>query len=315
MIGIVGGGFLGLAIGYWLLNYFGGPRYDFLQIPLPGVSHTQHVAEAPQPEIPPAKAEPASVVESPVSPPQTTTTIETPSPPAQLSSIPAPPVRSPQAFPTFTSDELGQALAKTNGAIGCEACQSTGFVKRVVVIGATEVGGRRIENKAEKRVPCEACHGKPSGKITAEVYRQLCHLAQVITFVEIAPDDPHLFHRKEAVEQVLLKAAADRDRQAAVGRLAGYWLGGKRDSDGVLLAGTIQETGQSGKYHWARVVLFGLPETAVVVSPGRGPFLPQDRVLIAGSIVQNPRERLPGYEGSEPQVVWGGLPIKLPAER
>ena len=41
LLGIVISGFLGLAIGYYLLNFFGGPRFNFLNIPLPGVPHTQ----------------------------------------------------------------------------------------------------------------------------------------------------------------------------------------------------------------------------------------------------------------------------------
>ena len=43
MIGAVLGGFLGLAVGYYLLNWIGGPRFDFLKIYLPGVPHaSQH---------------------------------------------------------------------------------------------------------------------------------------------------------------------------------------------------------------------------------------------------------------------------------
>jgi len=40
LVGTVLGGFLGLAIGYYLLNWYFGPRFDFLSIPLPGISHT-----------------------------------------------------------------------------------------------------------------------------------------------------------------------------------------------------------------------------------------------------------------------------------
>jgi carboxypeptidase Taq len=43
-IGIVVFGFVGLFIGYWLLNFFGGPRFNFLDIWLPFVSHTQGTA-------------------------------------------------------------------------------------------------------------------------------------------------------------------------------------------------------------------------------------------------------------------------------
>jgi hypothetical protein len=38
LVGIVVFGFVGLALGYWLLNFFGGARFNFLDIPLPFVS-------------------------------------------------------------------------------------------------------------------------------------------------------------------------------------------------------------------------------------------------------------------------------------
>ncbi len=40
LVGIVLGGVGGLLIAYYALNWFGGPRYDFANIPLPGIKHT-----------------------------------------------------------------------------------------------------------------------------------------------------------------------------------------------------------------------------------------------------------------------------------
>lgn len=42
LVGIVLGGVCGLLIAYYALNYFGGKRYDFANIPLPGIPHTYH---------------------------------------------------------------------------------------------------------------------------------------------------------------------------------------------------------------------------------------------------------------------------------
>ncbi len=50
MIGIVLGGAVGLLIGYYLLNIFGGARFDFLNVYLPGVKHTYKYAPAWLPE-------------------------------------------------------------------------------------------------------------------------------------------------------------------------------------------------------------------------------------------------------------------------
>lgn len=40
MIGIIFGGIAGLAVAYYALNFFGGPRFDILSVYLPGCPHT-----------------------------------------------------------------------------------------------------------------------------------------------------------------------------------------------------------------------------------------------------------------------------------
>jgi hypothetical protein len=60
MAGILMGGALGMVVGYWILNYLGGPRFNFLDVPLPWVPHTQKAKAAPAP--PPHHAPPASAL-------------------------------------------------------------------------------------------------------------------------------------------------------------------------------------------------------------------------------------------------------------
>lgn len=60
LVGIVLGGLGGLLIAYYALNWFGGPKYDFANIPLPGVRHTyRHAPPWLKPYLQPGKnAEP-----------------------------------------------------------------------------------------------------------------------------------------------------------------------------------------------------------------------------------------------------------------
>jgi hypothetical protein len=38
LVGVVGGGMMGLVIAYYLLNWIGGPQYNFLELNLPGLA-------------------------------------------------------------------------------------------------------------------------------------------------------------------------------------------------------------------------------------------------------------------------------------
>ena len=55
LIGLLGGGALGLVAGYYLLNWFGGPQFNVLEIPLPGIPNTQSAQQtAPDVRLQPA---------------------------------------------------------------------------------------------------------------------------------------------------------------------------------------------------------------------------------------------------------------------
>jgi hypothetical protein len=136
----------------------------------------------------------------------------------------------------------------------------------------------------------------------------------VTTFVDLDPSDPTVDNRKEAVEQVLLKAAESQEKLNSIGRLAGHWLvTDNRDHNGVLLAGTVRAIDREGPFYITRIVLFGLPKVITVLSSSRAALEPQDRVLIAGSIIERPSGNIAGYTGNLPRVVWGGRPVLLPS--
>ncbi len=47
-VGVFGGGAVGLYLGYWLLNFFGGPQFYFVKLPLPFVSHASSQETEPE---------------------------------------------------------------------------------------------------------------------------------------------------------------------------------------------------------------------------------------------------------------------------
>jgi hypothetical protein len=327
LIGIVGGGALGLAIGYVILLRIGGAQYDFLQIadnlprwmappardaPRDGQESASQEQNTSRRSLADLRNEPDQPA-APTAPAADGAPSEAASP-SEQETAPAQPVvqLGVRNAVTFTSDELGIALAEANAALGCEHCNSTGVVKRTVVTGVREVNGKKVQQTTEKRMPCEVCGGKPSAKMTPEVYQKFSRLAEVITFVESAS----AWHRREGVQNLLLKAGSDPQRAEKMGRLAGFQLdSAAREQKGIALAGTVESVDKEGPLHITRLVLFGLPKLVTVVStrPARPTIDVRDRVIILGTIVDNPKENLAGYAGELPQVVWGGLPVKLPA--
>ena len=197
------------------------------------------------------------------------------------------------------------------GALRCPACEGTGYSKA----SASAAQGPKAQPVADRRLPCPECGGKPIAKMTPEIYARLCHLAEVVTFV--SRGDTNTWGQRETVQQLLASVGADARSPESIGRLAGFQLEPNRhSSSGIAVAGTVQEMSQVGSLYAMKVVLYGLPKVVTVVSwrPAQPAINVHDRVLILGSIVDNPSENLVGYEGRQDQVVWGGLPVKLPPQ-
>jgi hypothetical protein len=363
LVGIIGGGLIGLSLGYLGLLRFGGPRYDFLEIadklpdwvftPIPAIPLPQFNrgnGDEPQrndrqlkdlldaPEQPPAVEVPAADI-SPFDAVGAPATQEPPPPPPHMPEATEPPPGAPpdqspspfgdgpsgpgqqqahvgpRHFTAYSVEDLAAAVADAGAVLGCPHCNATGYVTRTVMVGTREVKGEKVPQTAERSVACEVCGGKPVAKMTPEVYARLCHLAEVVTFV--SKGESTAWQQREAVQKLLMAAGADQKAAESIGRLAGFQLDHARHKEpGIALAGTVQEMSQVGSLYGMKIVLFGLPKVVTVISwrPAQPAIREHDRVLILGTIVDNPAENLVGYDGRLPQVVWGGLPAKLPPQ-
>lgn len=349
LLGMLGGGIVGLAIGYYVLLWLGGPRADFLNIrdslpswlvphhhddstgtrssavsksrapgagiawhgdPNPtaksrrGQSPNADVRGSPQELLTPRSQMASSIDKSVVEPNAQAVT----RPQSQ-----AGPTERIEPGPTdirYSLDELDLALKEASAQVVCEHCQSSGYL-----VSAVTVSNGEAAPKQRKR--CAFCGGKPLGKITPDVYRRLCNLAQTVTYVRIDANDENRPKRRAAVQELLLAAVRNSNSPQTIGRLAGYRLTQTdQQHGGILLAGTVQGTGAVGSYHRTRIVLLGIPKSVAVLSsrPPNPPLAVKDRVLIAGSIVDDPQRDLPGYAADSTPVVWGGLSVSLPTE-
>lgn len=327
MGGMVLFGAVGLGLGYILLMWIGGREKDFMGIwdKLPSWSKPADgkgwMSEAP-PAPPPTplggdvrmtgdagQAYLAEIKGASATVPRTTLAshvvpVEEPNP------VEATPQNKPMLGPrryTLANDaELKTVLDAARRSLGCPKCNSTGFVVEAV--------GKDGPSQLDRRVRCEQCEGRPSGKMTPEVYDGLCALAKVATFVRLSGSEADAAESRAEVERVLAQAAGEQARAQIIGRLAGeHLLAADRGGEGVLLAGTVQAVGYEGSLYRTRLVLFGAPRAVNIYSlrPAQPELRSHDRVVIAGSIVTKPVDDLAGYTGGVETVVWGGLASKI----
>lgn len=305
LVGIAVSGAMGLVIGYYLLNWLGGPQYNFLHIPLPGLPQPQqHVVARPpaapdRAEGPPAGPQaPAPAADVDTTPP-TLTIPDSPPPGERL----PPDYVGPRDFVVRHLEELNNALLAAKELLVCDRCRSTGYL---LADGASD-------GKNARRIPCDVCGGATGGPMTAEKYATLCELAEMVTFAESEPNESANIRRKEALRGLMLRAANDEQRLATIGGEAAALLA---DSDqasvGIVIGGTVQEVERQGRLHVAKILLADSNELVTVVGRVGFPARTGDRLIVLGAIVRQPAEQLIGFDQSLPVAIWSGATTKLP---
>jgi hypothetical protein len=354
-VGMVGGGVIGLALGYYVLLCIGGARADFLDIrdKLPRWLVPRERGESPSnddtSELPtrrPREARhdeqerlreiAAPSTQTPKSGQRIVLTGGTTDPAAPgfddereighagpLTPSEHTPL-GPTQFTAHTPDELAASLESVSGELGCVHCGGTGIVRRMPASGESadsksansdgQPGSSAAPKPAGRRARCGYCDGKPSGKLTLDLFDQLCDVAEIATFTRVEPTQPDWERLRNEAQVILFRIGNDHDKAQIAGRLAGPRLDdSRRLSNGIVLAGTVHDAGEEGSLYRTRLVLFGRPLTVTVMSlhAATPPLAAHDRVIMLGSIIDSPRDNLGGYVGSLPQVVWGGLALKL----
>lgn len=345
-LGVLCGCACGLLIGYYVLNRMWGPQFDLLRVPLPGVAHTDRWRASPSvaKTVPTSKEptlRPAVIAQATLTSAQSETLPEAPvavipAPDAPMTQLPAsdltePPKLQPilgakpiESRPVLAGgppvrgarlaslSQLDQLLSEASQAVACPRCQATGRIRR-----ATATGDRHAHSSKPQLVSavCDACEGTTAAALTPEIYESLCRLAEAASFLEIrgAPDGA-LEERRVQLQALILRIAASREQSNDLGRLASLRIeNSRRAGTGIALAGTVQRVSKEGSLARVEVLLFGRPRSVSIVAPHEAGWRPKDRVALLGTVVDHPRYNLTGYSGDLPQVVWGGIPVRLPA--
>jgi hypothetical protein len=153
-------------------------------------------------------------------------------------------------------------------------------------------------------------------KARAQYYRRFYRLGEVLTFAEDDAAAPRLGDEKVAVIALLKKTGNDEEKLAQIGRAATKWLAFSKRGEhaGILVGGTVAEIVHEGKLYELKIAIPGVDEPVSVFSGAKPKVAEEDRVILLGSVVDDPSANLPGYEGTQSVVVWNGLTVKLPAE-
>ena len=283
LVGVIVGGVMGLAIGYYLLNYFGGPSFNWLKIPLPGIPHTQPGAELPeaahdQTEKTAPAGRPANVPGQP-SPDQPAMPTE-PAPPSEPVAQYPPDYVGPRRLDLYDAADLAEALVRANELAGGAGA------------GAAASG--------------------PPPALSAESYTAWCDVAEVIAL--LSPDEPekNISPRRDALRRLALRIATAENVREIERLTPGRLDNPPRPEAGILLVGQVEEIKPSGKLKVLQISAPSGSRQTKVLSPrgsiaGRG-----DLVLVLGAVVAEPGQNVIGYTGTEPQAVWAGLIVKLP---
>jgi hypothetical protein len=265
-IEVVTGGLAGCLLAYYGLAFWLGPQFN-----LPKYTFLPFIAAW---TAPPEKVD-GTDVKSPVEkPPKATADVPKAEPKSLRPKSDSADYVGPRMPPSFTSDQLGKALAEANDAVSA------------------------------------AKAGKP---IPPMVYEALCRLGEAVAFVEGDASDAQLTGRITAAGALLGKICQPSERFDELGRLAGVRIdANSRQNAGILVSGVVKNVAQQGRLWGAAVQLAGPSKTVSVLSDRKLEANVDDRVLVLGVVVREPGANLVGYSGTKPAVVWAAALMKKP---
>jgi hypothetical protein len=236
---------------------------------------------APAPADKPAADKPAEALPAPVEPADA---------PAETAPLPA--------APSAPAEALGpRSVASVSPAALQGAVQST-FVSSQQLTAAEAAG-----DEAQLR------------KARAAFYVNLFGMADAITSAQLGPGGAAVDQQLQSLGGVIRQQlAADPKRLDALKVFGARWIGfPKRTTNGVVVSGTVESAEQVGKLFHTKARLGSAADAPLVtiVTAKKPDVASGDMVLALGSIVDDPQQKISGYEGSDPAVVWSGMTMKV----
>jgi hypothetical protein len=300
--GIVGGGVVGLMLGYFALLWLGGPSRDFLHLgpklpsfilpdafapavaTVPSMRRDQsngtsqhaaangkgHRSQAEPTQTEPTSAghkihDPVEYVEVPGDPRDSARTFPGPDwePPAESASAAGQPALPVQPAPwdvsqgsAFSASAIDRALTAARNARDVLAKSSLADTKARPAMGTA--------------------------------YRELCDLAEAITYPEAGIDSDLIYRRRRDAGKLVRQLVRTKRRELAL--IADYWIDSpRRSGSGIVLVGRVEDIRRidTADVYELRIALSG-KRTVTVLSSVEPPLEIDDQAVVLGSIVDQP---------------------------
>jgi hypothetical protein len=321
--GIVGGGVVGLMLGYFALLWLGGPSRDFLHVgpKLPSFilpdSFATTVATAPsirrdqpngtsqhaaangtghQSQTEPTSAGheiPDSIesVQVPGDPRDTPRTVpgsdwEPPAESASAARQPAMPVQPApwdvSQGPAFSVSAIDRALQAARNASDVLAKSNLADAKARPAMGTA--------------------------------YRELCDLAEAITYPEAGIDSDLLYRRRRDAGKLVRQLV--RTKRHDLARITDYWIDlPRRSGSGIVLVGRVEDIRRidTADIYELRISLSG-KRTVTVLSSVEPPLEMDDQAIVLGSIVDHPAAGFEALHDGDQVTVQAGVIRRVLAE-
>ncbi|MEX2171944.1 MAG: hypothetical protein WD851_21670 [Pirellulales bacterium] len=288
LVGVVGGGALGLMLGYFALLWWRGPDGDLLgvadRIPraiLPAAfdeagDHGELASDEPAPSPEPQSDVERATFESSIPSPTESLDVAEPRPLTPEGAKPLVVNATVQDAPSYTQEQLNAAIA----------------------LAAT----------ARERLVTGALNDAAAKRTKGESYVQLCQIAETLTFLADG-DAQALADSQVSGRQFFAELLQDPTARDEIAQIAVRWIGyPKRPHGGVFFAGKVLSSQQSGSAHEVQLELVD-GATVTVLTPEPSPL--DGTVGVVGSILEQPATRITGYSGTAERAVWSRLMFPL----
>jgi hypothetical protein len=147
---------------------------------------------------------------------------------------------------------------------------------------------------------------KPAAK--NQTFQNLAELGETTSFVNSSEDAAKVDEQLKAASELLKDVVKNDAKFSELGGLSQAWIGwAKRTSNGIFIAGQVQQSTALGKLFLSQVEVPGkMPMVIDVVSASE---LKKGPVALVGSIVDKPTTAIPNFEGADHRVIWASAAV------